>query len=648
MAAQARRGAPEASAPLRLTQRRALLAIVALAGLGWAALLASGHLAGRATPLDRLEYASLDARTVLFGPQPSPGNVVIVAIDDATVAQEGRYPVSRTTVARIVSAIAAAGARAIALDMLFVTPSEPEADRALAAALRDSRAVVAAAATFGPSDDETIAGADLALVPAGTALLGPIEPVAAAAGRGVVNLATDGGGTPRFAPLLVRVGTAVEPALALSAAALGARAAPVFAPDAVSIGSNRIPLDLGRHLPLAFRGPAGTIRTVSAAGVLAGAGATLRDKIVLVGVTATGAGDTFATPFDPVLPGVEVIGTAVAQLGGAGGLVRTEAIRRIDAALALALTAGIVLALALPRLGIGLALAAALLATWLAAVLVAFGSGLWLSVAVPLASALPSATLFLLCRSAADRRSAATLARTELALRPFQQPALAARLAREPDFLASAEEREIAIVFIDLTGFTGLSEAAGPKATRDLLATFHALVEEETERHGGIVASYQGDGAMILFGLLATSPDDAALALAAAKGLAVAVGAWIDGLPRTIGPLGVKLGAHCGPASLSRLGHRQHQHITAIGDAVNVASRLMGVAAGEAALLAASAAIVARAREPSRGKPISAPIRGRSLPLDVFIWRPEDGFVGAQPNDLPLDAEAASRDPIGR
>ncbi len=612
---------------LRVSPRAWTFAAVGVAGLAWAALLAAAHLEGRPTPLDRVEYLTLDARALLVGPRPAPSGVAIVAIDDETIQAVGQYPLPRAVLARLVDAIAGGDARVVALDMLFTNATTPEADTALADALGRTRAVVAAAATFGRDGITAVPDESLPGLPAAERVLGPIEPVRSSAGAGLVNVSTDEGGTPRYVPLLVRVGSSVVPALTLAAASLFVGEAPSFERDAVLFGASRIPLDLGRHLALRFYGPRGSVPTLSAGDILKGGdlGGRLRGKAVVVGVTATGAGDVFATPFDPVLPGVEVTATALAELVGPDALVRTSSVRRVDCGIAVGLTIALVVLLGLTQVGAGLGVGAGLVAAWLGAVTWAFAHGYWMSVCVPLAAALPAGGAAFLARFYLDRVASAASSRSALALRPFQQPALAERLIRDPDFLVRPEERQVAIVFIDLSGFTGLSESVGPQRARDLLETFHGLVEESATAHEGVVASYQGDGAMILFGLLDTRGDDAARALAMSLALRDVTKGWLRDLEGDLAPLDVKLGAHLGRVSLSRLGHRTHQHITAIGDAVNVASRLMGVAAQHGASLAAScdllrhAAAFGSVHVDGFGPPLSTAIRGRSRPLDIRL-----------------------------
>jgi adenylate cyclase len=136
---------------------------------------------------------------------------------------------------------------------------------------------------------------------------------------------------------------------------------------------------------------------------------------------------------------------------------------------------------------------------------------------------------------------------------------------------------------------------------------------------------------MILFGLPAAADDDAARAAECAIGLCVKTERWLKALPPAIATrIGFKIGAHFGPIVASRLGGRSHQHITATGDTVNVASRLMEVAALNGVRLALSDPLRveaersgARLKTGSLAGPVETQVRGRSGALTVWFWRGE-------------------------
>ncbi|MEM9763429.1 MAG: adenylate/guanylate cyclase domain-containing protein [Pseudomonadota bacterium] len=604
-----------------------LLVLALVLAAGWGALVSWPHLNGRAGPLDGLEAALTDLRLRLAGPIPGSSQVAIVAIDDAAL-MEGvlSYPMPRAELARLVRAIAAARPRVLAIDMVLTGEGLDDAGpgapgtQALAEALEAVPAVLAVAGRFarGPAGPGPPVTQDE---------LWPHPLLEAAAATGMVNLSADANGTPRHLPLLVLTRRGPVPALALRAAALHRGETPAFEMGAVRLGAGpgarRVPLDLGAALPLRLSGPPGTVPTLPARDVLEGRGLdALEGRTVLLGFEATAVGYMFVTPFAGRTPGVSILAGAVAQILGEARLVRSQALRRLDAGAALALALACTgLALALP-LSAGAPLALGLLAAALAGSAALFAAGYWTSAALPLAAALPPAALAGAARHLLERARGRRAERTAQTLSAFQAPALAQRLAEDPDFLARPQTREAAILFVDVTGFTRLAQVLGPEGTQAYLKVAHAEIERHVEAAGGMVLNYMGDGAMCGFGL--EGGDGATAALEAGFALA-------EHLPRLAGPMtggrpaGVRIGLHVGPVLLSRLGGGRHQQITVTGDTVNLAARLMEVAKGEAAVLVASAALLAEAGPPPRppdGR-LLAPVRGRSGELDLAFWRAE-------------------------
>jgi adenylate cyclase len=605
--------------------RLMLAAGCGLVGMIWTGIIAQAHLAGRASLLDRIESPFLDLRFLVAGPRQAPANLAIVALDDDTVADAGGFPLPRTKVAELVRKLTELGATAIGLDILFIDPGVPESDKALAEALRGTKAVLAAAGLFRDAADGTPAG-----LPAADRVIWPIGALLEVAAPGLVNITTDHGGTPRHVPLLLRSGDSLLTSFPLRVAAHAAGAEASLEGERITIGSATTRADLGLNLPLRFYGPSGTIRTISARVVLRGdvEREAVAGSVVVVGATALGTSDTFTTPFDPVFPGVEVLATAVGHLMTGDGLVRDRTVRRWDVAAGLTLALAAVLLISILPLGLSLALTGLAAAGWLAFTALAFGEGYWFSAVVPLTIlSLP----MLLCaagRQALDRRQARRLASAEGALRLFQSPVLAERIADDPAFLARPVEQDAPILFIDLSNFTRLSERLGPQRSREFLRGFHGVVEDEVTRHGGLVLDFMGDGAMIAFGLPEARADDAARAVRAALGLASRVAEWLAersrDLPEVRPAVGVRVGAHYGPVVVSRLGTETHQHITTTGDSVNVASRLLEVASREGAVVVASADLLRAAGEVPNaafGDLRSVDIRGRAQPLTVALRR---------------------------
>jgi adenylate cyclase len=604
-----------------------VLIAVVLAGL-WGAALGFAHLNGGIWFLDRVEATMADLRLTLRGPKPAPGLVTIVAIDDETAQQAGGYPLPRAVLARLVGEITRMQPKAIAIDLLLVDSQPGGGDALLAEALNAAPSAIAAAAVF-PEDRQAAPGSGpLEGVPMAERLLLPQKMFSDAAAIGVVNVATDQTGTPRLVPMLFRTGGRVETSLPLRAASIATGTDPVIEPGRIQVGDKTIRTDIGQALPLSFYGPRGTIRTISAAEILAGrlSRDLVEGRIVVIGATVTGGGDVFPTPFDPVLPGVEVISTAILHLMAGDSLVRDRTTRLADAGIAVVLPVIMIGLLAWRRNAAGLIAAATVLVLALAINVLMFRQGIWLSAALPMAAAAPPALLFGTAQIWLGRRSAQHFATQSALLQRIQAPGMGQWLARDPDFLVEPVRQDAAVVFVDLSGFTGLSETLGPGATRELLDVFYDMVADEATASSGAVTSFMGDGAMILFGLPQPVPEDAANAARCCVSLSRRVARWIATLPGPVATrLGFKIGAHFGVVVASRLGRGDNQQIATTGDTVNVANRLMEVAAERGTPVAVSDALLkASGRAPFAGGMLAGPtrtaLRGRAGTLAVWVW----------------------------
>jgi adenylate cyclase len=313
-------------------------------------------------------------------------------------------------------------------------------------------------------------------------------------------------------------------------------------------------------------------------------------------------------------------------------------VRRADGVIAVVLPMILVGLLAWRRSAVGLVAAAVVVLIWAAANFFVFAQGIWLSASVPIAAAALPAILFAAVQLWSGRRRVQYFAMRNELLEQFQAPGVQEWLTKDPNFLNEPVRQNAAIVFIDLSGFTSLSEKLGPDAIRELLKNFHALVDTEAVSCGGMITSFLGDGAMILFGLPEAAADDAFRATECSVGLCVSAERWLTSLPPSIAArLGFKVGAHFGEIVASRLGGGSYHHITATGDTVNVASRLMEVAANHGVELAASNELLrAAGRDCALYKsgvligPRQTRIRGRSGSLAVWLWRTDLAAQGGE------------------
>ncbi len=602
-----------------------LVGAAMLATLAWAVPLARNQLTARLSVVDRLESPLLDLRFLLAGEKAAPSDIALVAIDEAIVRTVGSYPLPRATLAQIVRAISRSKPKVIGLDMLFLDPGPGEGDRELAAALAEGPpAVIGAVALF---EDEASSPGRFD-VPHASTLVRPIERLAAVASVGITNVSTDSGGTPRHAPLLVQAGAELVPSFVLLVAAAALGGEPSFADGNVTIGTRTTRLDRGAYLPLRFFGRRATIPTISAGDILRETSdPRLAGKSVILGATVTGGGDNFATPFDPLMPGAEVLATAIAQLTGGPNLIRDRTTRWIDAGATLVLPLLAILLLSWRRVSVGLALSALIATLWLVGVMVAFAYNYWLNLAAPLAALLPAAFGFAACRMVFDAKQTHRLQRQASELGRFQSPVFTRKLAEDPDFLLAPVEREAAILFVDLTGFTGLAQSIGPLATETMLRVFHGMIMECVAEGGGAIMTYMGDGAMAAFGFPDVGlRDAAAAALNTARRLQQALSLrQLQAGPNT-GLPGMRIGVHAGRVIFSRLGHAAHQQITASGDTVNVASRLMETAKQFQRSIVISQALAEWAERGGAdlddfAEVVEVALRGRTGHLTARLWR---------------------------
>jgi adenylate cyclase len=325
------------------------------------------------------------------------------------------------------------------------------------------------------------------------------------------------------------------------------------------------------------------------------------------------------------VPGVEVFATAISNLLAGDGLARTAVTRAIDAACAVVLPGLLALLLALRRTTLGVALGALVLGGWIATVYAAFVAGFWLNAAVPLAAAVPVVTAYGISRLIIDRRKVRRLTGDNLVLAKFQSPELVRHLRTNPRFLEAPVRQESPVVFLDLSGFSGVAEALGPQWSHQLLADYQARIERDVVAHGGYVTGFAGDGAMIIFGLPTVSADDASRALRAILQMRQSITAWFAELPPAARDrLGVRIGGHFGPVVVSRLGAAEHQHVTATGDTVNVTSRLLEIAKQQHASVLVTEDLCNAVLPADRdlidaAAPIDVPVRGRVGALRIRV-----------------------------
>ena len=140
--------------------------------------------------------------------------------------------------------------------------------------------------------------------------------------------------------------------------------------------------------------------------------------------------------------------------------------------------------------------------------------------------------------------------------------------------IAHGQQREIAILFADIRGFTALSEGRLPFDVVFILNRYFTAIGRAVETAGGRIDKFLGDGVMALFEVEGSARDGCRAALAAARAMSEHMDELNASLVGEIDrPLRIGIGVHAGPIIIGDMGYGAASSLTAIGDAVNTASR---------------------------------------------------------------------------
>jgi adenylate cyclase len=176
------------------------------------------------------------------------------------------------------------------------------------------------------------------------------------------------------------------------------------------------------------------------------------------------------------------------------------------------------------------------------------------------------------------RLACQTRPRAELAVAPLLPPAAGPRAGFARAMHLQGHEKEVAVLFADLRGFTTIAERKLPYDIVFVLNRYFAAMGQAIEQSGGHVDKFIGDGVMALFGIESGSRRGAREALAAARMMGTVLAELNETLTHDLDePLRIGIGIHIGAAIVGEMGYARAVSLTAIGDTVNIASRLEGL-----------------------------------------------------------------------
>ena len=589
--------------------------------------------------LNPFEYAYYDLWHNLLGRRAEPKHVAIVAVDNQTLLEHQDEPLVFWGLhfARAIETIRRAGARIIGVDYLFTVSAESwlkkfelsrtdkirTYDIPMRAQLASGQVVLVASV----ADDDQ--GKCQLMLPINDYLFslpgGPMD-------VGLGNFYTDKDGmVRRFFPTLFDDGTA--PNLTF-ATLLAVRAAGLKATSSIwSLGSREV-ANVILPYTIGFVGPPGTIPRLSLSRLLNPQAdrdheiQSLKDKVVIIAAEHIGNQDIHLTPYAHGFLGFEGRMMSGAELHA--NIVETLLTGRFPRSvsnwlhliyLAVVLIIGTAVFFRLhPLRGLGVGLLLGLVCTLIAFLLFRIN---WILPVTPIYLALMISYLGTLgLRLTGEERERTRLRQMFGKYVSDEVVEKLLAIGHRPDL--EGESLEVTILFSDIRNFTTISEKLNAREVVEMLNAFFGRVCEPILKEGGTVDKFIGDSIMAVFGSPVPYKDHAQRAIRAALAMkkeALELRSWMHqhfagvDLPE----FAIGIGLHTGEAVIGSIGSTKRMEFTAIGDTVNITSRLEGLTKElEWAIIASGATVNAAGRGVLTGRREKVLLKGRKEYVEIF------------------------------
>ncbi|KAF0204283.1 MAG: adenylate [Gallionellaceae bacterium] len=521
--------------------------------------------------LEAFEAKTYDLRfkTMRGALVPNP-DIAIIAIDDKSVTELGRFPWTRTEYARLIKKLSDAGAKVVLFDAFFPEHESAKADQAFAAAAKKAGNVVLATSfDFDPAFNIT-------------GRIGSIPEIENSVnGVGHINFFPENDGVNRRSLLLIEDTGKFTPSLGLrgAMAALGEKE---FVPGAfdVALGERHIPVSGDYVMWVNFTGPPGIYPRFSFADVAKGRvdPALLKNKILFVGATALGVYDMRVTPFHGNTPGVEVHAT-IADNIISGRYIRHTGLEAVIDILFIFVLGVITYFLTTRlRLYVALPVTLAFIAGYVLLSYEFFLQGHWISMVYPPIAAFTALMVGGSFRFLVLERSARKM---RAMFSSYLSDKLVARLEKDPEAAKlGGDTKEVTVLFTDIRSFTSYSEGHTPQEVVARLNEYLGEMVRVVEKFDGTVDKFIGDGIMVYWGAPLAQPDHAELALSCIRAMNEKMNElrarWKN---EGVEPFFIRGGLQSGDVVAGNIGFAgKKMEYTVIGDTVNQASRLESTA----------------------------------------------------------------------
>ncbi len=607
------------------------------------------------------------------GSQPPQQRIVIVDIDEQSLAALGQWPWPRDLVARLIDRVRQLGARVIGLDIMFIEPDRTSPsvfaerypqllnpvnetlqvynhDQLLGTALAQTRAVLGYAMLRQqdglkdpaeipfPSANLKLASPEarfgqLNLLPIYRASVNHPDVAQGGASEGFLNFFPESSGAVHKVPLLLGLDGIPYPSLALEVARLALDEPSLLIHTAaensdqrrgllgISLGERFIPTDDQGQMSINYRGPWRSFDYLSVAELLAGQQhPQLSDAIVLIGASAAGLLDLQTTPFARLFPGVEIHANIIDNLL-VGDPLRQDIFTEIGMTICLIVIGGVLFSFLLAKSGAVLGACGAMLFMLLAVVgnyLLLFKNGTIVGLTFPLLTLVVICLVVTLSNYLLVERQKQFV---QSAFRQYLAPQVVEELLRDPKQLSLAgEEKELTVMFCDIRNFTSISEGMDSVALANFMNRYLTEMTRLITDGQGLLDKYIGDAIMALWGAPLEDREHALQAVKTALQMQQRTAelrrAWQkEGLPE----IHIGLGLNSGPMRVGNFGSEQLFDYTVIGDQVNLGSRLEGLNK----VYGTGILISERTRQLLAGEVLCRPIdlvrvKGKQQPVEIF------------------------------
>ncbi len=569
------------------------------------------------------ELKTIDLRFKLRGPTKNASNAVeIIYMGDESIEALGRWPWRRNYHALLVHVLSLYKPAAICFDVLFTEPdnSFPEDDRFLAKASKDSKLTYFPFYFYHP---EKLNEADYELLKRKVSISGKIKDGAlpyedefhgelyksvamttpiprlidAFKGTGFVNAPPDSDGTTRRVPLVIeyRRDLYLSYAFGITCDYLGVdrkdikvRPGKYVEIKKSKIGPIKIPINEKGQYLVNFDGGIKAFNWYSFVQILTSYRDMeegkkpaidlnkLKDKILFIGLTATGTVDIRATPFSPTYPLVGVLANTASNILNKKFLAETGTTVNLLILFALGIIIGLVSHKLKPLVGAAFSIFMACVYFGVAYWLFAF-QGICLKVIYPMAVIMIGYLSIVVFKFATEEKEKKWIKNV---FQRYVSSQVVDEMLSDADKLSlGGSKKKLTIFFADIRGFTSMSEKMKPEDVVTVLNRIFTIFTEILFKYEGTLDKFMGDCVMAIWGAPIELRNPEELALRTALEMQEKMkGIQEELIKEGRHPVGFGIGINTGEVIVGNMGSLQHMDYTVIGDEVNLTSRIEGCA----------------------------------------------------------------------